>query len=100
MSALERESQPRQLTFILSGADVYQASCPELEISYYSEDADEAKRGLSSALSAKATAIVNCNGTFPFRELEPYARLFVNNADKVRKALMEGNPILVNNEQK
>jgi len=92
--SIPKEAEPKQLTLVVSGADLYEASCPELRIAYYSEDIDAAREGLYTALNQKATSIAKRNGDFPLSDLAPYAKLFVKNRKKVRDAILEGKEIL------
>jgi hypothetical protein len=97
---MEMEAKPRQLTLVVTGADVYQASCPELRLAYYSEDINVARNGLYRALNRKATSIVKSNGHFPIADLVPYAELFVNNRNRVKESLLKGREILITDTEK
>lgn len=89
------EKTRRRLTLVISGADVYEVSCPELRISYYSEDVNTAKDGLFRTLSIKANSLVKRNGTCPSPDLLPYARLFLDNQREVKEAIIQGRDVLV-----
>lgn len=81
------EGKPEQLTLVMIGGDVYEASCPELRVAYYAEDPMEARKGLYRNAINKARSITEQGDEFPIRDLLPPAITFFENRPAIVKAL-------------
>jgi len=87
-----------RLTLFVYGAFSKEISCPELRVAVFSDGQEVAEGDIERffvAMHEKCRAIIAAGESYPLQGLVPYAKLFWNNQETVRRNLSKQNEVLV-----